>query len=93
MSTFVVRFHRAGPRHLSGEVRHVGTGESLRFVSAEQLLRFFEELNATALPPGEGAFEPSAPPTAEGPPPRADSPAGRAQAKSGRRARRPARPK
>jgi hypothetical protein len=49
MSTFVVRFHDTAAGVFRGEARHVSTGETQCFSSAEQLLAFLEEMNAVSM--------------------------------------------
>jgi hypothetical protein len=49
MSTFLVRFHRTSGETFCGEVRHVSTGETIRFARAAQLVEFFEAMNAVSM--------------------------------------------
>ncbi|MBI5709725.1 MAG: hypothetical protein HZC42_05370 [Candidatus Eisenbacteria bacterium] len=46
MSTFVVRFAGLGPGAFRGRVEHVRSGEKSGFSSAQELLGFFERMNA-----------------------------------------------
>jgi len=48
MSTYVVRFASVEPLSFRGRVQHVRTGESAAFASPEELLAFFERMNAVA---------------------------------------------
>lgn len=48
MSTYVVRFASIEPEAFRGKVEHVRSGESALFSSAEELLAFFERMNAIA---------------------------------------------
>lgn len=54
MSTFIVRFVGVAGQ-FRGEARQVATGEKRRFVSAAELVRFLEEMNALRLPPADSA--------------------------------------
>lgn len=49
MSTFVVRFIGSDPSRFCGRVSHVRTGHEASFSSPEDLLAFFECMNATSL--------------------------------------------
>lgn len=46
MSTFVVRFLGDPTRGYRGTVKHIGTGEETGFSNLEELLGFFDQMNA-----------------------------------------------
>ena len=74
MSTFVVHFIGDASQSFRGKVRHVATGQEIPFSGPEQLLAFFNDLNALSFPIGEGAGTEPLASTVEGrSPPRSPS--------------------
>ena len=46
MSTFIIRVLKAHSGTICGQIEHVRSGERSAFTSADQLLTFFQQMNA-----------------------------------------------